>query len=241
MKIILFQLSILSLLLTGFAGFSQVNLNNIVNSANSSLGQGLSNDKIVSGLREALVTGATKSATRASAVDGFYRNAAIKIPFPPEAKQMEQTLRQIGMKKQVDSFVRTLNRAAEDAAKKSAPIFLKAITSMSITDGLNILRGGNQAATDYLRKSTTSSLKAEFKPVVSGSLKKVNITKHWKPLASNYNKLPMVKRMNPDLDEYVTLKAIDGLFKLIAEEEAKIRKDPVATGSSIIQEVFGGR
>jgi hypothetical protein len=219
----------------------QVNLNQVLGTANSSLGQGLSNDKIISGLREALTTGTNKSASKASAVDGFYRNPLIKIPFPPEARQMEQTLRQIGMSKQVDSFIRTLNRAAEDAAKKAAPIFIKSITSMSITDGLNILRGGNSAATDYLRNSTSPALKAEFKPVVTASLQKVNVTKYWKPLASNYNKMPMVKKMNPDLNEYVTLKAMEGMFKLIAEEEAKIRKDPVATGSSIIQEVFGKR
>lgn len=230
-----------SLILFSFAGNCQVNLNNVVNTANSTLGQGLSNDKIVKGLKEALALGTNNSSTKASALDGFYKNPLIKIPFPPEAKQMDQTLRQIGMGSQVDAFVKTLNRAAEDAAKKAAPIFLDAITKMSITDGINILKGGNTAATEFLKKGTTASLKTQFKPVIKTSLSKVEMTKYWKPLASKYNKMPFVKKMNPDLEEYVTTKSIDGLFKLIAEEEAKIRKDPKAVGSNIIQEVFGGR
>jgi len=205
------------------------------------LGKGLSNDKIVKGLKEALSVGINKSSAKASATDGFFKNPLIKIPFPPEAKQIESTLKQVGMKSQVDAFVKTMNRAAEDASKKAAPIFLNAITSMTITDGINILKGGNTAATEFLKKGTTPALKAEFKPVIKSSLSKVQITKYWKPLASKYNKMPFVKHMNPDLDEYVTTKSIDGLFKLIAEEEAKIRKDPVAVGSNIITEVFGGR
>jgi hypothetical protein len=218
---------------------AQVNLNSVINSAN--LGQGLSNDKIVSGLKEALSKGTNKSSLMASAVDGYYKNPIIKIPFPPEAREMEKTLKQIGMQKEVEKFVKTLNKAAEDAAKKAAPIFLNAITSMSITDGINILKGGNSAATEYLKRSSTSALKGEFKPVIKTSLKKVEITKYWNPLVKNYNKVPFVKKMNPDLDDYVTTRAIDGLFKLIAEEETKIRKDPMATGSNLLQEVFGGR
>jgi hypothetical protein len=219
---------------------AQVNLSGISNTINQNLGQGLSNDKIVSGLKEALTRGSNTSAEKASRVDGFYRNPAIKIPFPKEAREMENTLKQIGMSKQVDTFVKTLNRAAEDAAKKAAPIFIKAITSMTLTDGLGILRGGNTSATDYLSRTTTSGLRSEFRPVVSASLKKVEITRHWTPLVKSYNKIPMVKKMNPDLEDYVTTKAIEGLFKLVAEEEAKIRKDPVGTGSALLQEVFGG-
>jgi hypothetical protein len=154
---VLMMISFTSLSLTSCA---QVNFNNLFNSTNSSLGKGLSNETIVKGLKEALSKGAGNSAAKASQVDGFLKNPLIKIPFPTEAKQMESSLRQIGMGKQVDQFVNTLNRAAEDAAKKAAPIFINAITSMSITDGINILRGGNTAATEFLRTGTTQALKA---------------------------------------------------------------------------------
>lgn len=222
---------------------AQVNLNNIISGAtsNQNLGAGLSNDKIVSGLKEALTRGTNSSVTLVSRLDGFYKNPKIKIPFPKEAKQMESTLKSIGMSKQVDEFVKTLNRAAEDAAKQAAPIFVNAIKKMTVTDGLKILRGGNTAATEFLKASTSTALTAQFKPVVQSSLQRVQITKHWTPLVKSYNRLPMVKKMNPDLNAYVTQKAIEGLFMMIAEEEAKIRKDPVKTGSDLLNQVFGGR
>ena len=218
---------------------AQVNLNQVVSTANSMLGQGLSNDKIVKGLKEALTVGTKNSTEKASQVDGFFKNPLIKIPFPKEAKQMEETLKSLGMKSEVDRFVKTMNRAAEDASKKAAPIFINAVVNMSISDGLKILRGSNSAATDFLKNATSVQLKTEFKPVIKTSLKKVEITRYWSPLAKKYNKLPMVKKVNPNLDDYVTTKAIDGLFKLIADEEMKIRKDPKARISEILKEVFG--
>jgi len=218
---------------------AQINMNTILNTVTGNSGNTLTNDKIIKGLKEALTVGTNKSSDKASKLDGFYKNPLIKIPFPKEAKQMESTLKSMGMSKDVDRFVKTLNRAAEDASKKAGPIFLKAITSMSISDGLKILKGSNSAATDFLKSTTSPQLKTEFKPVVKTSLQKVEITKYWKPLMKTYNKVPMVKKMNPDLDEYVTGKAIEGLFKLIAEEELKIRKDPAARISDILKEVFG--
>lgn len=220
---------------------AQINIGNVINSANSLLGNGLSNDKIVKGLKEALNVGTKNSTEKASKTDGFYKNPLIKIPFPKEAKQMESTLKSIGMTKQVESFVMTMNRAAEDASKKAAPIFINAITKMSIKDGVNILRGKDNAATEFLKTNTSSPLKTEFKPVVKASLQKVQITKYWSPLVKTYNRVPMVKKMNPDLDDYVTTLAIDGLFKLIASEELKIRKDPKARISDLLKEVFGGK
>lgn len=220
---------------------AQINIGNVINSANSLLGNGLSNDKIVKGLKEALNVGTKNSTEKASKTDGFYKNPLIKIPFPKEAKQMESTLKSIGMTKQVESFVMTMNRAAEDASKKAAPIFINAITKMSIKDGVNILRGKDNAATEFLKTNTASPLKTEFKPVVKASLQKVQITKYWSPLVKTYNRVPMVKKMNPDLDDYVTTLAIDGLFKLIASEELKIRKDPKARISDLLKEVFGGK
>lgn len=234
---------IILFLLTGLAATradAQINLQTVTNSINSALGNGLSDADITKGLKEALRVGSSNAGQKASKTDGFYRNAQIKIPFPQDARDMKKTLLNIGMKKQVDDFERQLNRAAEDAAKKAAPIFLAAITSMTINDGLTILRGKNDEATQYLKRSTTQQLSKEFRPVIQASLKKVEITKYWNPLFTKYNKLPMVKRVNPNLDDFVTQKAIEGLFKLVAEEEGKIRKDPAARINDILKKVFGG-
>ena len=221
--------------------YGQVDFNSLLGSGNSGLGSGLSNDKIVSGLKEALKNGASKSGQLASATDGFYKNPLIKIPFPSEAKQMEKTLRSIGLGSEVDKFIKSLNRAAEDASKKAAPIFIDAITGMDVNDGLKILRGSNTAATEYLKGATSAELKTAFNPVIKNSLKKVNVTKYWKSLAKSYNQMPMVKKMNPDLEDYVSEKTLEGLFKMIAEQEAGIRKDPLKTGSKLIEDVFGGK
>jgi hypothetical protein len=133
----------------------------------------------------------------------------------------------------------TLNRAAEEAAKDAAPIFLKAITSMSIGDGFSILKGGDNAATTYLKDKTNAELMEKFKPVVANALQKVQITKYWNPLMTKYNSLPMTSKVNPNLEDYVTKKAIEGLFKLVADEELKIRKDPGARVTDILKKVFG--
>lgn len=163
----------------------------------------------------------------------------IKIPFPREIRDAESTLRSMGMDKEVDKFVKTLNRAAEDAAKSAAPIFINSIQHITINDGLTILRGGNDAATQFLKTTSNAALIAAFKPIVQNSLNKVKITQYWNPLMSTYNKVPFVKKVNPDLNQYVTDKAIEGLFKLIAAEELKIRKDPAARINDILKSVFG--
>jgi hypothetical protein len=172
-------------------------------------------------------------------VDGFFKNTSIKIPFPAEAENVETKLRALGMGTQCDKFVETLNRGAEEAAKSAAPIFLDAITKLTISDGMKILKGADNAATEYLKTNTTASLKTAFLPIVKTALTKVEVTKYWNPLATAYNKIPLVTPVNPDLDTYVTTKAIDGLFKLIAAEEYKIRKDPVARVNDILKKVFG--
>ncbi len=230
------------LLLTGLNASQAQNIGNIINQATSILnGQGtsLSNGDVVQGLKEALTVGANNSTSKASAFNGFYQNPKIKIPFPKEAKMMEEVLLQAGMKKQVENFTRTLNRAAEDAAKDAAPIFINAITSMNIQDGISLLKGGDNAATEFLKGKTRDELKAKFRPVIQSSLKKVNITKYWKPLMTKYNQIPMVQKMNPNLEDYVTDRALEGLFKLLADEEYKIRKDPAARISDLLKKVFG--
>lgn len=220
---------------------AQINTGNIVKNLTGTGGSSLTNDEIIKGLKEALTIGSKNSSDKASQTDGFYKNPQIKIPFPKEAQQMEQTLNNLGMSQQTKDFVKALNRAAEDAAKKAAPIFADAITKMTITDGINIVKGGDDAATQYLKQTTSAPLKEAFKPVVKSSLQKVEITKYWKPLISSYNKVPMVKKVNPDLEEYVTLKAMDGLFTLLAQEELKIRKDPLSRTTDLLKKVFGGK
>ncbi len=199
----------------------------------------LTNEEVVRGLKEALTVGTNSSSSIASQLDGYYKNPRLFIPWPSEARDMKAKLVQMGLSKKVEEFEMSLNRAAEEAAKKAAPVFVSAITNMSVQDGFAILKGSDTAATNYLRKSTYASLKEQFTPVVKEAIEKVNVTSYWQPLAATYNKLPLVKKQNPNLDEYVTEKAINGLMVLIADEEIKIRKDPAARASELLKKVFG--
>lgn len=210
---------------------------------NSGLNFGnLTNSEITGGLKEALTVGAKNASNKLSAQDGFFRNAAIKILMPAEAKQVEQTLRSFGMGSVADKAILAMNRAAEDAAKQAAPIFIKAITSMSITDGINILKGGNNAATNYLQGRTTAALTTAFRPVIQKSLGKVNATQLWNTVFSTYNRLPLAsKKVNTDLTAYVTERALSGIFTSIAAEELKIRTDPASQVTNLLKKVFGGR
>lgn len=200
---------------------------------------GLSNDEIINGLKEALRVGSDSTSTRLSKVDGFFADAAVKILMPKEAEKVEKTLRSIpGMGKLVDKAVLSMNRAAEDAAKGIGSIFWNSIKQMSIKDGLQILRGGDFAATDYLKKTTTVELTDKFRPVIETSLAKVNATKYWKDVFSTYNKFSSTP-VNTDLTAYVTEMALSGIFLKIGLEEQKIRKDPVARVTDILKKVFG--
>ncbi|CCH00031.1 hypothetical protein FAES_2022 [Fibrella aestuarina BUZ 2] len=202
---------------------------------------GLTAVEIASGLKEALRVGIDKGATQASALDGFFKNNLIKILFPPEAQRIESRLRQLGFGKQVDQFVLALNRSAEDAAKRAKPVFWKAITQMSIQDAVGILRGSDNAATEYLRRTAGQQLVAEFTPIIDSTLQKNNATRYYNSLAGTYNKLPFVQPVNANLTEYATNKAVDGLFILVAQEEKKIRENPVARVSDILKRVFGSK
>ncbi|HQV75019.1 MAG: DUF4197 domain-containing protein [Flavobacteriales bacterium] len=204
---------------------------------------GLSNDEVIAGLKEALVKGAEGSVLKGSALDGFWKNDLVRIPFPPEAEKMKNTLNSIGMTKQVEEFELTMNRAAEEAAKEALPILKSAVTGMSVGDGFAILKGGDNAATNYLSEKTTASLTERFSPIVKKATETVALTNYWTPLANGYNKASKFtggKAVDPDLDAYVTQKAIEGLFKLVAQEEAKIRQDPMARTSDLLKRVFGG-
>ena len=201
---------------------------------------GLTNDEVVNGLKEALQVGTNKGTEKLSAVDGFFKDAVIKILMPPEAEKVERKLRSIGMGKQVDDAILSMNRAAEDAAKSAAPIFINAIKQMSIQDAFGILKGGDYAATNYLKDKTTTSLTDAFRPVIESSLKKVNATKYWNTVFTTYNKFT-TEKVNPDLSAYVTEKAMSGIFYEVGQEEQKIRKDPIARTSDLLKKVFANQ
>jgi hypothetical protein len=214
---------------------------NTVTNQNGGGGNKLTNEQVIQGLKEALNVGTNNSTGSASKVDGFFKNPKIFIPFPPDAIKVKEKLEQLGMKDKVDKVVLTLNRGAEEAAKGAAPIFLDAIKGMSIGDGFAILKGGDNAATNYLKEHTSVALHDKFMPVVKDALSKVQLTNYWNPVISTYNKIPGVQQQNPDLNEYVTQRGMQGLFTLISDEELKIRKDPVARVSDILKKVFGSQ
>lgn len=203
-------------------------------------GSSLSNDEIVAGLKEALSVGAKNSSGKLSALDGFFANAAIKVLMPAEAKKVENTLRNAGMGNMVDDAILSMNRAAEEASKSAASIFVDAIRQMGFQDALSILRGTDTAATSYLKGKTIAALTTAFKPVIDDALLKTGATKHWKTVFETYNKLPTTfKKINTDLSGYVTDKALSGLFYQVAIEEQKIRKDPAARVNDVLKKVFG--
>jgi Protein of unknown function (DUF4197) len=199
----------------------------------------LTNDEVVKGLREALTVGANNSSAFASKLDGFYKNPAMFIPFPPEAQKVKDWATKLGMGAEIDKFEMTLNRSAEEATKNAGTVFANAIKGMSISDGFAILKGANNAATQFLKDKTTTELKTKFTPVVQSAIDKVELTKYWSPIITAYNKVPLIEKQNPNLTDYVTDRAMIGLFKLVEQEELKIRKDPVAQVSAILKRVFG--
>lgn len=203
------------------------------NSSSSSL----SSDQIVSGLKEALSLGAQKSGDKLSVTDGFFKDAAVKILLPKEVQDVEKKMRMLGMGKSVDNAELSMNRAAEDASKSAAPIFLSAIKQMTVTDALNILRGTDTAATGYLRKTTTPQLTSAFMPVIEVSLKKTDAAKYWNEVFTAYNRFSS-KKVDTDINSYVTGKALDGLFYYVAQEEVNIRKNPADRVTDILKTVF---
>ncbi len=203
--------------------------------------QPLTTDEIVKGLKEALTNGISKGSDIVSQMDGYFKNPEIKIPFPPDVKKVEDKFRQLGIGSEVDKFVLSLNRGAEDAAKEAKPIFIAAISQMTIDDALGILKGPSDAATRYLQKNTTAQLKEKFMPVVHNSLNKVNATKYYGDIVGEYNRIPFIQKVNPDLDAYATDMAIQGLFIMIAKEEKNIRKDPLARTTDLLKKVFSSQ
>ena len=229
------------LLLLGACTVTQIN--QAVSDADKMLGseQPVTTAEVGDGLKEALINGISKGSDLVSQSDGYFKNPEIKIPFPPDVKKVEDKLRQVGLGSEVDQFVMTLNRGAEDAAKQAKPIFIDAIKQMSINDAWGILKGQPDAATQYLKKTTTAQLKARFSPVIQNSLSKVNATKYYGDIVNKYNKIPFVEKVNPDLNNYATDLAIQGLFTMIAKEEKNIRQNPVARTTDLLKRVFGSQ
>jgi len=202
----------------------------------------LTNEEVISGLKEALTIGIQNGANLASVTDGFFKNDIIKLPFPQDAIKIKEKAIELGLTGQVDKIELTLNRAAEEASKKAAPIFVDAIKTMSIAAGFAILKGCDNAATNFLKKNTTDKLVTAFSPVVQNAIETVKLTEYWNPVASKYNlaaKLMGKPEINPDLNQYVTTKGIDGLFYMVEQEEAKIRKNPAAQVTDLLKKVFG--
>ncbi len=199
-----------------------------------------SNQEISSGIKEALQQGIIKSSDQLSAANGFFGNAAVKILFPPQAQKAEATLRKLGLNKLCDNVILSLNRAAEDAAKEAKPIFISALKQMSVKDAANILLGPGDAATQYFKRTTTDSLANKFRPVVHNSLDKVGATQYYSQAATAYNKVPFSSgKVDPDIENYVTQKAISGLFVEIAQQELQIRQNLSSRPTALLQKVFG--
>ncbi|MBS1978749.1 MAG: DUF4197 domain-containing protein [Bacteroidetes bacterium] len=194
--------------------------------------------EVNAGLKEALTRGIMNGADLVSKTDGYFGNPAIKIPFPPDVKKVEDRLRQMGMGKEVDNFILAMNRGAEAAAKEAKPVFQNAITSMTIDDAWGILKGSQNAATQYLQRTTSAELKEKFKPHVQQALDQVSATRYYGDLVTTYNKIPFVEKVNPDLTDYATTQAILGLFVMIAEEEKKIRDNPAERTTDLLKKVF---
>lgn len=199
----------------------------------------LSDQQIAEGLKEALIKGIEEGANLASKADGYFKNPKIKLEFPEDIASVESTIRDMGLGGVVDKFIKTLNTSAEFAANEAKPIFVNAIKSLTIQDARNILKGEKDAASQYLKANTYQELSAQFKSVIQDALQKTNTTKYYNTIVSTYNKIPLIADVNPNLDDYATEKAIDGLFTLIAQEEAKIRENPLERTSDLLKSVFG--
>lgn len=199
----------------------------------------LTTEEVVAGLKAALEKGVSTGTLQLSATNGYLENPYVKIPFPPDVQEVEKKLRDIGLSNEVDKFITTLNRGAEAAAKEAKPVFVSAIQSMQIKDGWEILQGNDPvAATNYLRRTTSEELRLKFSPIMKRALDQTNATKYYGDIINTYNKIPLVEKVNPNLEEYATNEAMEGLFFMIAKEEEAIRKNPSERTTELLKRVF---
>jgi len=203
--------------------------------------KGLTNDEIVKGLKEALEIGTSTAVKTVSKTDGYLKNPLIKIPLPENVQKVEKLLQATGFGNQVDEFELSMNRAAERAAPEAKNIFWDAIKQMTFTDAGEILEGQDNAATLYFKDKTSGRLQEIFKPITHQAMSEVGATSHYQSLDNKIKTIPFADKMSFDLDQYVTDKALDGLFLMLAEEEKKIRQDPAARATDLLKKVFGSQ
>lgn len=199
---------------------------------------GLSQEEIGNGLRQALDNGIKNQVTKLTAEDGFYKNELVKILLPEELSAVDKGLRKVGLENLADEGIKVLNRAAEDAVKTATPIFVNAVKEITFNDAKNILLGKENAATTYLETKTQQELYQRFTPVINQSFSKVGADKVWSEIISKYNSIPFVKKVNPDLTDYVTNQALKGVFTIIAIEESGIRKEIGLRDTALLKKVF---
>ena len=199
---------------------------------------GVRNTEIASGLRQALDMGIEKQVTKLTEENGFYSNELVRITLPPELQKVDKTLRNVGLDALADEGLKVLNRAAEEAVKEATPIFVNAVQEITFNDARNILLGQENAATLYLTGKTKEPLYSKFNPVVTNSLEKVGATQVWSNIISRYNSLPLTSNVNPDLADYVTNQALEGVYTMIAIEEKEIREKVSARTTNLLQRVF---
>jgi len=199
----------------------------------------LSSKDTASGLKEALTKGAEVAVSQLGKPNGFLGDKRVKIPLPESAQAVEKMMRTFGMKKQADELIETMNHAAEMAVVEAKPILTNAVKTMSFDDARGILTGGDDAATQYFKRTTSEAIGAKFLPIVKKSTAKVDLADKYNKYAGKAAQFGMLDKKDADLDSYVTQKAMDGLFLMIAEQEKAIRKDPIGTGSSMLKKVFG--
>jgi Protein of unknown function (DUF4197) len=207
----------------------------------SSRSDGLGDDKITAGLKEALSISTGKAVSSTGRPDGFFKNAAIKILLPPKLQSAGRTMRMVGMGYQVDQLELGMNRAAELAAPEAKQIFLQALTRMTFNDARGILKGGDTAATEYFKRTSTEELTAAFTPIVHQAMERVGVVRQYNQMTQNAMVARFSSARNLDLDAYVVGKTLDGLFYVLGQEETKIRKNPAAQTTALLKEVFGHR
>lgn len=227
-----------NILLIGLAMFSLSSCDVLTNLPQTSAT--VTQTEAAQAIREALDQGTGKGIGFLNKPDGFFGNEAYKLFLPPDARRIENTLRQVGFTSLVDKTILQINRAAEDAVGSARPVFLDAIRQMTITDAINIVKGPRDAATQYFREKTTDKLVAAFLPIIKSSLDKFEATRYYADLVNTYNGFPTtLNKINPDLPSYVAGKAVDALFDQVAKEEVNIRSNPVARTTEILKKVFG--
>jgi hypothetical protein len=228
------KLLLIALVATTFSGCAE--LQQVANQLPGIMTDG--NVDIAGGLKEALNNGISKQVSKLTATDGFYKNQLVKILLPEELQKVDAGLRKIGLGSLADDGLRAINRTAEDAVKTATPIFVDAVKGMTFNDAKNILMGNESAATTYLQNSTSTALYSKFNPVIKNSFSKVGADQIWANIITKYNSIPFVQKVNPDLTDYVTNKAMEGVFKMVAVEEKNIRTDINARTSTLLKQVF---